>query len=245
VQTRRPDPQLAIAYVRASTIEQRLSPEAQRASLDAWSKQAGVRIAAVHEDLGVSGGAPLDARPGLVRALVDLGQQRAGFLVVAARSRPARDVGVALAIERAVTRLGARIVSADGTGNGDSAADQFMRTLLDGAAQYERALIAGRTKAALAAKRANGFQAGRVPFGYSAAPDGRLLACEAEEVIVRDVGRLRAAGLSLRAVTATCAHRGYRSRAGTPLGLTQVARLAARIPGGPLLPAHGEAEQRG
>ena len=222
------DIRLAVAYLRASTSEQHLSPDAQRAVIDGWATRAGVSVVAVHEDLGVSGGSPLEDRPGLARALAELGQRRAGFFVVAKRDRLARDVAIALAIERAVARQGARIASADGTGNGETPADQFMRTVIDGAAAYERALIAARTKAALAAKRARGFRAGEVPFGFSATEDGRLVPSEREQAVLAEVGRLRAAGLSLRAVTASCAESGHRSRAGTPLGLTQVARLVAR-----------------
>jgi hypothetical protein len=42
--------------------------------------------------------------------------------------------------ERAVKGSGARIVSADGVGNGDGAADAFQRAILDAAAAYEREL---------------------------------------------------------------------------------------------------------
>ena len=124
--------------------------------------------------------------PGLARALVDLHERRAGILVVARRDRLARDVGIALAIERAVTRSGARIISADGTGNGQTPADAFLRTVIDGASAYERALIAARTKAALAAKRARGFRSGEVPFGFTAVQDGRLVPCEREQVGPRE-----------------------------------------------------------
>ena len=47
---------------------------------------------------------------------------------------------------------GARLVSATGEGNGDSPADAFLRTVIDGAAQYERGLVRARTRAALAVK---------------------------------------------------------------------------------------------
>ncbi len=85
------------------------------------------------------------------------------MLVIAKRDRLARDVAVR-DDERAakVRREGP---GADGTANGDSPADAFMRTMLDGAAAYERALIRARTKAALAAKRARGERAGAVPYG--------------------------------------------------------------------------------
>jgi len=41
------------------------------------------------------------------------------------------------------------VVSASGEGNGDSPADAFIRTVIDGAAQYEHGLIRARTCAAL------------------------------------------------------------------------------------------------
>jgi site-specific DNA recombinase len=84
----------------------------------------------------------------------------AGTLVVAKRDRLARDVAVSALIERAVRESGARIVSADGVGNGDGAADAFLRAILDAAAAYERELIRARTRAAMAVKRAKSERSG-------------------------------------------------------------------------------------
>ena len=53
-----------------------------------------------------------------------------------------------------MTIAGERGVSASGEGNGDSPADAFIRTVIDGAAQYEDGLMRARTCVALAAKRA-------------------------------------------------------------------------------------------
>jgi hypothetical protein len=55
-----------------------------------------------------------------VKALGELRALGAGVLVVAKRDRLARDVYVAATIERAVASGGARVVSADGTANGDA-----------------------------------------------------------------------------------------------------------------------------
>ena len=49
----------------------------------------------VHEDLGLSGGTPLEKRPGLLAAPDALRQQAAGILLVAKRDRLARDVMIA------------------------------------------------------------------------------------------------------------------------------------------------------
>ena len=50
------DPNVVVAYVRVSTDEQKIGPEAQRAAIEAWARAAGVQVVAWHEDLGVSGG---------------------------------------------------------------------------------------------------------------------------------------------------------------------------------------------
>jgi site-specific DNA recombinase len=219
------DPRLAVAYLRVSTDEQKLGPEAQRAAIETWAAREGVSVVAWHVDAGVSGGSDLDERPALVAALGDLRAARAGVLVLAKRDRLARDVAVAATIEKATAAAGARVVSADGAGNGDSPADAFMRTLLDGAAAYERALIRARTKAALAAKRARGERAGEVPYGFTADAAGRLTPNPAEQEVVSVIRELRAAGLALRPIVAELERRGLVSRAGRPLALTQVARL--------------------
>ncbi|MEZ4297390.1 MAG: recombinase family protein [Polyangiaceae bacterium] len=225
--TARPgNPLVAVAYVRVSTDEQRLGPEAQRAAIEAWAQREGVTVAGWYTDAGVSGGSDLADRPALVAALADLRARRAGVLVIAKRDRLARDVAVAATVERAVKACGAKVLSADGTANGDSAADAFMRTMLDGAAAYERALIRARTKAALAAKRAQGKRAGAVPFGFVADAEGRLVANEAEQTIIAIVRELRAAGMPLRAVVGELARRGLVARTGRALQLTQVARIA-------------------
>ena len=91
------DANVAIAYLRASTEDQRLSPEAQRASIEAWALAQGVVVVAWHVDAGVSGAADLSDRPALVAALAELRLHRAGIFVVAKRDRLARDCYVAIA----------------------------------------------------------------------------------------------------------------------------------------------------
>ncbi|MBK7398982.1 MAG: recombinase family protein [Myxococcales bacterium] len=220
------DPKTAVAYLRVSTDEQHLGPEAQRAAIESWAAREGVSVVAGHVDQGISGAAGLDARPALVAALASLRANSAGLLMVAKRDRLARDVVVAATIERAAAGAGARVVSADGTANGGTDADAFMRTILDGAAQYERALIRSRTRAALAAKKAKGERVGTVPYGFRLAADGvSLEADEAEQGVIAVVRDLRAAGLSVRATVAALASKGLVSRKGTPFGVTQVQRI--------------------
>lgn len=214
-----------MGYLRVSTEEQHLGPEAQRAAISLWAQRGGISVVAWHVDAGVSGARELDGRPALMSALGDLAAHRAGVLAVARRDRLARDVVIAATIERAVVGRGARVVSADGVGNGDTPADQFMRTILDGAAAYERALIRARTSAALKARRRRGERAGNVPWGYDADANGKLTRDDDEHRTAERIHALRTEGRSLRAIVRALAEEGFVARSGKALQLTQVARI--------------------
>jgi DNA invertase Pin-like site-specific DNA recombinase len=222
---------VAVAYLRASKHEQHLSREAQRAAIDAWATREGIRVAAWCVDQGVRSVSPIVERPALSAALAALREQQAEVLIVAKRDRIARDVVLAASIERAVTIAGARVVSASGEGNGDSPADAFVRTVIDGAAQYEHGLIRARTRAALAVKRARGERIGAVPFGFALDVDGvRLVANKREQRTIARARALRARGLSLRATAVRLAAEGHASRAGKQFLAQQVARMLDRAP---------------
>lgn len=221
-------PRHAVGYLRVSTDEQHLGPEAQRAAIERWCAANGLELVAVREDHGVSGGAELDARPGLLGALDDLRAHRAGVLVVAKRDRLARDVVIAAMVERLVSRSGARIDSADGSGNGAGPEAEMMRGIMAVFAQYERALIRARTRAALGVKRARGERVGEVPYGYRLGADGRTLEADpSEQAVIAAVRRLRAEGLSLRAIAERLNADAAPAR-GQRWHLTSVARLVRR-----------------
>ena len=222
------DPKVAVGYVRVSTDEQSLGPEAQRAAIEKWAQSRGVRVAAVFADNGVSGATPAEKRPGLLAALAALRENGAGLLVAAKRDRIARDTVIVAMVEQAAVRGGAVVTTADGASDGAGPEGQLMRGIVDVFAAYERGVIKSRTRAALAVKRGRGERIGGIPYGYEMAADGVHLAENAaEQAVIGQIRGLRAAGLSLRAVTAECERRGMVSRVGRPFSLTQIARLAA------------------
>ncbi|MEZ6009754.1 MAG: recombinase family protein [Planctomycetota bacterium] len=221
-----PDARLGVAYLRCSTDRQDLSPDAQRDAIRAWAGGAGVTVVAWHEDLGVSGGADLEKRPGLLAALDAVREHGAGVLVVARRDRLARDVLVAAMVDRLVARQGASIVAADGTGNGGGPEAALMRTLIDAFAQYERAVIGARTRAALAVKKARGERVGGIPYGYR--DEGGVLAEEHEEqAVIARARELRAEGLSLRAIGRQLHAEGRLPRSGGAWHVQVVARICS------------------
>jgi DNA invertase Pin-like site-specific DNA recombinase len=221
------DPSKAVAYLRCSTERQDLSPDAQRDAIAAWAATNGVEVVAWHEDLGVSGGTELEKRPGLLAATEALRTEGAGVLVVAKRDRLARDVLTAALVERLAERAGARVVAADGTGNGDGPEAALLRTMIDAFAAYERALIRSRTKAALAVKRAKGERIGGIPYGFAARDDGTLVPEPREQAAVALARTLRAQGRSLRAIGAALEAAGHWPRIGRRWHVQVIKRLAS------------------
>ena len=206
------DPTKAVAYLRCSTERQDLSPDAQRAAVIRWATAQGVTVVAWHEDLGLSGGTPLEERPGLLAAIDAVRANGAGVLIVAKRDRLARDVLTAALVERLCEREGARIQAADGAGNGEGPEAQLLRGIVDLFAQYERAVIRARTKAALAVKKARGERTGGVPLGRVVAEDGELTVHEAERAAVERARALRGEGKSLRQIASVLVAEGHQPR---------------------------------
>jgi DNA invertase Pin-like site-specific DNA recombinase len=204
-----------IIYTRVSTTEQGesgLGLAAQMAACEQFAAKSGHTITACHTDAGISGAAGLEDRPGLMAAVAGL--RRGDALVIAKRCRLGRDQMAILMIEKAVSRKGATILSSDGVGNADDPASQFMKNVIDAASVYERGLIRSRTKAALAAKRRAGELAGEVPFGWTADEDGKLIEVADEQTILRIIGELRQAGVSLRKIAAILTESGHRTKKG-------------------------------
>jgi DNA invertase Pin-like site-specific DNA recombinase len=140
----------AIAYLRVSTDQQAesgLGLDAQKTSITAGATRLGLELAHTFVDAGSSGSLAIEDRPVLLDAVTAL--RRGDILLVAKRDRLGRDVIAVAMIERLIAKRGARVVSAAGEGtDSDGPAALLMRRLIDSFAEYERALIAARTRAA-------------------------------------------------------------------------------------------------
>ena len=204
-----------ILYSRVSTTEQADSGAglaAQVAAVEAYAHRAGITITGRFEDAGISGAAGIEDRPALAAAIGAL--RRGDVLLCAKRDRLGRDVMLVMTIDRMVSRRGAKVVSCDGIGNGDGAADQFMRTVMDAAAQFERGLIRARTKAAMHEMRKAGERTGTIPFGWSLDADGRLEQVAEEQEVIARIEALRADGMSYRAIAQLLSDAGIITKQG-------------------------------
>lgn len=216
---------IAIGYIRVSTEGQAqdgVSLEAQRAKIEAWALLNDYTLAAVHVDAGISG--KNCNRPGLQAALADC--KKGAALVVYSLSRLSRSVRDTMDIGDKLAKVGADLVSLSEKIDTTSAAGKMVFRLLAVMNEFERDQISERTKSAMQHKKAQGGCVGTVGFGYRLADDGdTVIEDAAEQKIIAAIHGYRDAGLSLRAIVARLAEQGHVSRAGKPLGLTQVARI--------------------
>ncbi len=207
------DSKAAVAYLRVSTDEQTLGMEAQRAAITAWAARQGVTVSRWCEDLGVSGGAELEDRPGLLEALAAVREDRAGLLVAHKADRIARDVYVSELVKRELKVAGAVLALVEGI-SGDDPFSEMAATVMDAAARLERRMIGARTKAALAVKKANGQRiSGRLPYGFQLAEDGKSLEpCAHEQAALERMRELRMGGWGGARIAAALTSEGFKPR---------------------------------
>ena len=154
-------PHRIVAYYRVSTAKQGssgLGLEAQREAVTRFAEAEGLEIVAEHVEVETGKGADaLERRPVLAAALAQA-KTTGASVAVAKLCRLSRDVAfiaslMAQRVPFVVAELGAD-------------ADPFMLHLYAALAEKERALIAERTRAALAAAKARGQKLG----GYRGGP---------------------------------------------------------------------------
>ncbi len=123
--------------------------------------------------------------------------------------------------------------AAEGGTNSDEPTAILMRRIVDSFAEYERKVIAARTKAALQAKRARGERVGSVPFGFQLGADRiSLVEDKNEHQAIGLMVDLRARGLSYRKVIEQLDMRQIKAKSGGkwhPQVVKDICRRAAPI----------------
>src|SRR5262245_58235368 len=160
--TKQIGPAVALGYTRVSTSEQgdsRLGLDAQEQAIRAECDRRGWTLQGVRTD--VASGKSTKSRPNLELALTALDKGDADVLVVAKLDRLARSVlDFAHVMERAQKR-GWAVVALDANVDTTSPSGALMVNVLAAFSEYERRLIAARTRDALAVKKSQGARLGR------------------------------------------------------------------------------------
>lgn len=215
-----------VAYIRVSTVRQGksgLGLEAQRQAIARFAEAEGFEVVAEHVEVETGKGSDaLDRRPELAAALAEARRLKAA-VVVAKLDRLSRDVAfvaglMAQRVPFIVTELGRD-------------ADPFMLHLYAALAEKERAMIAKRTRDALAAAKARGTRLGN-PRLAEAQAKGAARNREAAKAfgskVLPIVRELQAKGASLRAIATELNGRGIETARGGRWAATQVSDILRR-----------------
>lgn len=215
----------AICYVRVSTqeqVEEGVSIDAQTASVEAYCRMRRLEIGEIVLDAGVSGGKPLSSREGGLRVLHAVRSGQAQAVVSYKLDRLFRDASDCLAVTAGWDKAGIALHLIDLGGQSidtSSAMGRFMMTVIAAAGEMERNLIRERTRAAMRYKSQRGeYTGGKARYGYRVSEDGvNLIEVHSEQQAILEARRLRAKGLSLRAISIALHEMGFSSRVGRPL----------------------------
>ncbi len=210
-----------VAYTRVSTGDQGENGNGLAAQRDAIQDEADRRgwvIVATLED--VASGAAMRRRPGLAAAIDTVERGDADALVAAKLDRLSRSsLDFAQLADRA-KRRGWQLVVLDLGVDMTTPVGEMIASVLSNLAQFERRLIAERTRDALAVKRRRGERVGR--------PAGELIPAPVRERIVQ----LRADGMSRHAIANLLTAEGVPTAAGGerwyPSTIKRVLDAAAR-----------------
>jgi DNA invertase Pin-like site-specific DNA recombinase len=220
--------QQAIAYYRVSTARQGrsgLGIEAQREAVSRFSAAEEIEIVAEFVEVETGKGADaLDRRPELAAALAT-GRAKRCPVIVAKLDRLSRDVAfvaglMAEKVPFIVAELG-------------SDADPFMLHLYAALAEKERRLISERTRAALAARKAQGAILGNRRNAKQAAAQGhKSLSSESDafaDKVMPLIESLRAAGVcDLRGLAEALNNRGIPTARGGRWHVSNVKNVIER-----------------
>lgn len=213
-----------VSYLRTSTRDQRLGIEAQREKATAYAAAQGGQIVAEFEE-HESG--KDDQRPQLAQAIAECERQGA-TLLIAKLDRLSRRVAFLFQLKEQLDAKGLQAVCVDMP---EIMQSTLMLGIMASLAQQERELISERTRAALAAKKAQGFKLGR-PKGSNMDEAVKASLAKrmqsAREWAQKHIGAIQImldSGMSLNRIAAALNAQGISTRRGGAWSATTVKRV--------------------
>ena len=227
----------AVGYVRVSTSEQAvsgLSLAAQRRRIEAQAVVSDVDLIEILSDDGHS--ASTMNRPAMTELVARVDGGLIDVIIVSKIDRLTRSVkDLCLLLERldqarrADGSKGVDLISCAESLDTSTATGILVINIMASVSQWERQVIAERTRAALQELRAQGRSTGIPRFGYTVDKNGHTLEDAEEQQILARVTELRQEGDSWQAVARTLTGQGIRTRTGGAFsrqGIRQIAKKA-------------------
>lgn len=217
----------AVGIVRQSRgREESLSPAQQRERIAAHCRREGWELVAVHDEIDVSGGTPLDRREGLRSAVEAVEDRRADVVVVAYFDRLFRSLAVQGEVVARVEAAGGELLALDfGTLSERTAAQWISGTMMGVVSEYYRRSVRERAGAAQERAVARGVAPfPNVPAGLLRGSDGVLVPNPTTAPLVAAAFDLRLQGATIAEVRRFLAaggvlrsYHGVQAMLGSPL----------------------------
>jgi DNA invertase Pin-like site-specific DNA recombinase len=213
----------AIAYLRTSSAANvgadKDSEKRQRAAIEGFAKTNGYVVEAEFYDAAVSGADPVTERPGFLTMLHRIAGNGIRTIIVESPDRFARDLAVQLAGHDMLKGLGIDLIPASAPDffTEDTPTAVLVREVLGAIAQFEKASLVAKLKAARDRKRSREGKC-----------EGRKSHTEMHPELVALVKRLRCRNpktgkqKSLRAVAAELAKLGHLNISGRPFAAESI-----------------------
>src|SRR5262249_36509585 len=219
---RREKMQKVVAYMRTSSAANvgadKDSEKRQRAAIEAFAKRTGADVVDWFYDPAVSGADPIETRPGFAALLDRLEDNGVRTVLVEDASRFARDLVTQELGLLALIGRGVRVLTANGDDLTDASDPSrvMMRQIAGSFAQYEKARVVGKLRAARERKRAAiGRCEGRKPY----AETHPHAVAEAKRLHRRSPKGHRR---SLREIAAELARIGHVNKRGQPFSASSI-----------------------
>lgn len=179
----------------------------QLTAVRSYAKTNGIKIVGTFEEQGVSGKTELENRPALLAMLEALAADGVKLVLIERLDRLARDLMVQETIIGDLRKRGFQLVSvAEPDLLEDDPSRRLMRQIFGAIAEYDRAMIVAKLRAARERVKAKtGRCEGRKPFGFY----------EDERPTLARMRQLRAEGIGYDRIAATLNAEGRTTRKGT------------------------------
>jgi DNA invertase Pin-like site-specific DNA recombinase len=209
------DSSRAVGIVRVSETKGRdgerfASPAEQRQRIKTACERDGISLVDVYEELDVSGGKPLDQRPGLSRAVEAIERGEADVIAAAYFDRLFRSLTTQAEVVDRVEAAGGQVLAVDvGQVTNGTAGQWLSGTMLGAVSEYMRRSIKERTAGAQARAVARGATPwARVPAGYVRRDDGTLAVDRDLVPLVQHAFEMRIEGASIMTIRRFLAEHG-------------------------------------
>ncbi|MBV9977022.1 MAG: recombinase family protein [Hyphomicrobiales bacterium] len=219
----------AFAYLRTSSAANvgldKDSEKRQLATIEAYAARENVELVSSFYDAAVRGGDAIDARPGFAAMLEAIAVNGVRTIIVESANRFARDLIVQETGHRMLRDMGITLIAADSPDAfiEDSPTTVLIRQVLGAVAQFEKAALVAKLRAARERKRRlTGRKVG-----------GRASIAEMRPEVVEEARRLsrrrpKGGKRSLREIATELANTGHVAPSGKPYHPDMVRRMLAK-----------------